>query len=447
MNPSLKEMLAHLPDPLPVPTSGPVDWPAVTIPGSKSLTNRALPLAAVAKGSSLITGALFSEDTEVMTDSLRKLGINVTAEPDQRDPLVGGGQFRVDGCGGRIPVSRAQLFLGNSGTSIRFLAALLATATGDYLLDGIERMRQRPIGDLTRALNSLGVDASCQMDNNCPPVRIQTAGLTGGSIDVPGNVSSQFLSALLMAAPMASGPLTIAVSGTLVSKPYVDMTLATMKRFGIEPESVDPYRSFQFAGNQIYRGIEYAVEPDASSASYFFAAAAITGGKVTVNGLTSSSLQGDFGLVDILRQMGCEVTESENATTVVGGPLKGVNVDMNAISDMVPTLAAVACFADSPTTITNVAHIRDKECDRISAVAAELTKLGVKVDEKPDSLTIHPDVSKMQGTAVDTYNDHRMAMSLATIGLKIPGVEIRNPRCSEKTFPNFFPLLKRLLGE
>lgn len=419
---------------------------AVRVPGSKSYSNRALPIAALAKGRSTLTGILDSEDTEVMMESLGRLGIDVVHSKEDQ-------VAEVDGCAGDIPVKEADLFLANSGTSIRFLAALVALGNGVYRLDGIERMRQRPIGDLLRTLRQLGVDARSELDNDCPPVRIRGRGIDGGEVSIRGDISSQFLSALLIAAPLAKGPLTIRVEGPLVSKPYVDMTLATMEAFGAA-FAREGYESFHFPGQCHYQGRTYAIEPDASAASYFFGLAAISRGTITIHGLGSHSLQGDLGFVRVLERMGAKVTMTEEATTVTGGPLHGIEADLFNMSDTVPTLAAVACFADSPTSIRNVANIRHKETDRIHALVTELRKTGIIVDEHPDGLTIHPPItgssnngtSGLRGAEFDTYNDHRMAMSLSLLGLGIPGVVIRDPGCTRKTYPGYFDDLAMVTG-
>jgi 3-phosphoshikimate 1-carboxyvinyltransferase len=309
-------------------------------------------------------------------------------------------------------------------------------------------MRERPIGDLLSALQACGVKAFSEMGDGCPPVVIETEGLTGPGAVIKGETSSQFVSALLMVAPWNErGCLGfgIQLDGQLVSVPYIRMTEAMMRHWGAQwrYEADQRTYSFDFDSRESYFGPdEYAIEPDASAASYFWAAAAVAGGRVTVAGLTRKSLQGDVRFVDLLAEMGCRVEECEAGITVHGGRLRGIDADMNDISDTVMTLSAVACFAEGPTTIRNVAHIRHKETDRIAALATELRKLGAFVEERSDGLTINP--APMRGCAVDTYNDHRMAMSLALIGLKVPGVVIRNPGCVAKTYPGFWGDLDRL---
>jgi 3-phosphoshikimate 1-carboxyvinyltransferase len=427
-------------DPLPVtPPRGPIRG-RVRPPGSKSLTNRALIVAALAGGRSRLSGVLDSDDTRVMVESLRRLGIRVDHDSERAEAVV-------DGCGGRPPADSADLWLENSGTSIRFLTALCTLGEGRYRLDGNTRMRQRPIGDLLRALGALGADVVGETEGECPPVRVAARGLTGGSAEVDGGISSQFLSALLMAAPAALGPVELRLTGELVSQPYVEMTLAVMHSFGVtvERDSASSSAPLVFRTQPAaYQPADYAIEPDASAASYFFGAAAVTGGEVTVEGLSRDSLQGDLAFVDVLERMGCRIESRENAVTVAGGLLKGVDVDMNAISDTAQTLAAVAVFADGPTRIRNIAHVRHKETDRIAAVATELRRLGIQVEERADGLTIHP--GPVRPSVIETYNDHRMAMSFALIGLRSPGIRITNPGCTAKTYPGFWDDLAKLTG-
>ncbi len=404
-------------------------------PGSKSITNRALICAALAEGESELVGTLDSDDTRVMIDGLRALGISISV--DEIGETIG-----VTGCGGSLPAQKANLFVGNSGTTIRFLTAAVTLGHGEYRLDGIQRMRERPIGDLADALNQLGAKVICEGVGDCPPVRVKAHGLQGGVATVRGNISSQFLSGLLMAAPCAEQEVTLRVEGTLVSVPYVAMTLRVMESFGVSGQASSDYSKIQIPSPCHYQSCRYAIEPDASAASYFWAVAAITGGKVTVRGLNSESLQGDIGFVDCLRQMGCQVQYQADSITVLGGPLVGIDVDMNAISDTVQTLAVVALFAEGPTRIRNVAHVRHKETDRITALATELRKLGAEVQESADGLEITP--GKMPPATVDTYNDHRMAMSFAIAGIKSPGIVIRDPGCTAKTYPEFFSALATL---
>jgi len=410
----------------------------VRVPGSKSITTRALILAALshpAKGSEL-RGVLRSEDTEVMIDALRMLDMRVrTAWPEDVVHVRRGIFRRI------IPAAAADLFVANSGTSMRFLTALVSLGQGRYRIDGVSRMRERPIEDLLSALRQLGVRAASEQQNGYPPVVIEADGLRGGRARIHGDVSSQFLSGLLLVAPLAESEITIEVDGPLVSAPYVAMTVAMMHEFGVDVDT-DGASYFRVPIRPWYEARSWEIEPDASAASYFFAAAAITRGQVTVAGLSSSSLQGDVRFMDVLKDMGCRLAGGPEGYTVAGGPLHGIDVDMNAISDCVMTLAAVACFAKGPTTIRNVAHIRHKETDRLQALTAELRKIGALVEEAADGLTIIP--GALHGAAIDTYNDHRMAMSMALVGLTIPGIVIRNPGCVAKTYPRFFEDLQRL---
>jgi 3-phosphoshikimate 1-carboxyvinyltransferase len=333
----------------------------VRVPGSKSITNRALILAALSqpdKGSEL-RGVLRSEDTEVLIDALHMLDLRVRTDWPEATVHVRRGVF-----GRIIPAAAADLFVANSGTSMRFLTALVSLGQGRYRIDGVSRMRERPIEDLLAALRQLGVEASCEQRSGYPPVLIEANGLSGGQVRIRGDVSSQFLSGLLMAAPLARAEITIAVDGPLVSAPYVAMTVAMMREFGVDVDT-DGRSYFRVPTRPWYEARRWDIEPDASAASYFFGTAAITRGQVTVAGLGSSSLQGDIRFVDVLREMGCQVADDPQGYTVVGGPLRGIDVDMNSISDCVMTLAAVACFAKGPTTIRNVAHIRYKETDRL----------------------------------------------------------------------------------
>jgi 3-phosphoshikimate 1-carboxyvinyltransferase len=444
----------------------------VGVPGSKSITNRALILAALtARGyACALRGALRSEDTEVMIEGLRTLGFRVLT--DWPDSVV-----CVNSEAGQpiIPVRSAELWVANSGTTMRFLTALVSLGEGRYRLEGVPRMRERPMGDLLDALRQLGVDAFSEQQNECPPVVVRANSLNGGRIRMRGDVSSQFLSALLMVAPFARGTVDIELQGPLVSEPYVRMTLKMVRQFGsgviledypgLDDELPsdfhifgrgdhphDPQKLIEAAA--FHEGFdprkhtllqEYQIEPDASAASYFWASAAITGGEVTVPHLNKHSLQGDVCFLEVLADMGCQVIEGTAGVAVRGGPLRGIDVDMNDISDTVMTLAAVACFAEGPTTIRNVAHIRHKETDRLRALATELRRVGAGVEEFADGLTITP--RPLHGAEIETYNDHRMAMSMALIGLKVPGIVIRNPGCVAKTYPGFFADLEKLRGD
>jgi 3-phosphoshikimate 1-carboxyvinyltransferase len=410
----------------------------VTVPGSKSITNRALVLAALGGIHSCeLRGALQSEDTAVMLDALRVLGLEVVVDDEDPTEIFISHPEQLE----QAPAT-AGLFVANSGTTIRFLTAMLGLLKGRYRLDGVPRMRERPIEELLDGMRQLGVDARSELGNECPPVVVNATGVMGGTAKIRGDRSSQFLSGLLMVGPFTPTETVIEIDGSLVSEPYVAMTLAMIEQFGYCVD-VGPGHRYRFPPNQgrHYCGT-YTIEPDASAASYFWAAAAITGGRVTVSGLNRTSLQGDVRFVDVLQQMGCRVEECDAGITVHGGKLRGVDVDMNDISDTVMTLGAVACFAEGPTTIRNVGHIRHKETDRIAALATELRKLGAEVEEREDGLTLTP--RPLRGAAVDTYNDHRMAMSLALVGLKVPGVVIRNPGCVAKTYPGFWQDLMKV---
>jgi 3-phosphoshikimate 1-carboxyvinyltransferase len=419
-------------DRIEVAPTGPLNA-TIRPPGSKSITNRALICAALAAGESRLTGALESEDTGVMVAALQTLGLDVRHD-------VATQSMRVVGGAGSLPQARADLHVENSGTTLRFLTAMLSACRGEFRLDGIARMRERPIGDLLDALQQLGGTAVSKAGNGCPPVQITGTGLRGGETTIRGNISSQFLSGLLMAAPYAEQSVTINVAGELVSKPYVTMTLGVMSSFGIDVDDSDLTR-FEIPTGQ-YHGTDYAIEPDASAASYFWGAAAVTGGTMTVEGLSREALQGDVKFCDCLEQMGCEVHWAADRVTVRGGELRGIEVDMNSISDTVQTLAVVALLAKGPTTITGVAHIRHKETDRIGDLARELRKLGADVEELADGLRITP--NELRSAEIDTYNDHRMAMSFALAGLRVSGVVIKDPGCTRKTYPNFFQDLANL---
>lgn len=423
-------------DPLPIqPLTAPVDA-VVPVPGSKSYTNRALLIAALADGHSVLRGALFSDDTDRMADSLRRLGIRVEEDRDDY-------RFEVWGEGGRIPAETAELFIGNAGTATRFLTAMVALGHGRYVLDGVPRMRERPIQPLLDALRALGVKAESQFGTGCPPVVIEAQGVAGGEIRIPGNLSSQYFSALLQIGPLTRNGLTLHVDGEMVSKPYIDITASIMADFGAPMARDWEYTVFQVEGSRRYTAREYVIEPDASSASYFFAAAALTGGKVRVDNIGSASAQGDLKFLHALEEMGCTVTWGETWIEVQGPEkLKGIVIDANAFSDMAQTLSALGPFVDGQLEIRNVAHNRVKECDRIAASVAELRRLGQEVEEFPDGLRVTP--RPVTPAVVQTYDDHRMAMAFALVGLKAPGVAIADPGCTAKTVPAYWELLETL---
>ncbi|MEQ9409609.1 MAG: 3-phosphoshikimate 1-carboxyvinyltransferase [Fuerstiella sp.] len=406
-------------------------------PGSKSITNRALILAALADGTSELTGVLYSQDTQVMVESLTRLGLNVSHDPATSS-------CTVTGTAGRISAPQADLWLENSGTSIRFLTSFCCLGTGRYRLDGVSRMRERPIRDLVDTLNDLGASVACEnATSGCPPVIVdgRAGRLPGGTAQIAGGISSQFLSSLLMSAPAAEAPVRLEVTGELVSQPYVTMTLQMMKSFGVAVEHPADLSSFQIEP-QTYQARRYDIEPDASAASYFLGAAAVTGGTVRISGLSRDALQGDVEFASALEQMGCEVTWQPDSVTVSGRPLHGVDIDMNAISDTAQTLSTVAVFADSPTTIRNVGHMRHKETDRIAAVVTELQRAGIQAEELEDGLRIFP--GHPRPSEIHTYDDHRMAMSFSLLGLRAEGIRILDPGCTGKTYPAYFQDLDRL---
>ena len=407
----------------------------IAVPGSKSYTNRALLVAAMAGGVSTLTGALFSDDTRYMSASLRKLGVKIDADEKRAT-------FDVHGNGGEIPVSTAELYIGNSGTTSRSLTAYVSLGHGNFIIDGDEPMRHgRPIADLLAALRQIGVSARTQFENGHLPVIIEADGFMGGKTRLDVSKSSQFLTALLLIAPYAKNGMEIEVVGHR-EMPYIDITLSVMAAFGVQVIN-DDYKYFRIEGGQQYHPRVYNIEPDASNASYFLAAAALTGGRVTVQHLHTDSAQGDVQFVDILEQMGCQANISNTGITVIGPrQLKGIDVDMRRISDTALTLAAIAPFADSKVTIRNIEHTRWQETDRIHAMVTELRKLGVPVVEHQDGLEISP--APITPAAIDTYEDHRMAMAFSLIGLKVDGVQINNPACVSKTFPNYFEVLEQL---
>lgn len=407
----------------------------IAIPGSKSFTNRALLIAALANGNSILTGALFSDDTHYMCNALRKLGIQITENKDQST-------FHVTGNGGNIPVPGAELYVGNSGTTTRSLISYVSLGHGEFVLDGDEPMRHsRPMSDLLDALTQLGVTARSQFNNGHLPIIVQADGIKGGKTILDASKSSQFLTSLMLIAPYTESGIEIEVIGDLKT-PYIDITIAVMKAFGANVKHKE-YRQFNIVGGQQYQACAYHIEPDASSASYFFAAAALTGGSVTVQHLSPDSAQGDVQFVYVLEKMGCQVSVSDAGITVIGPhQLIGIDVDMKDISDTALTVAAIAPFADSKVVIRNIEHTRWQETDRIHAMVTELRKLGVVVVEHQDGLEISP--SQITPAAIDTYNDHRVAMAFSLIGLKVPGVRIKDPDCVSKTFPNYFEVLQEL---
>lgn len=408
------------------------------MPGSKSISNRALLLSALAEGSTLLVDLLDADDTRVMREAMTALGVALTTAD---------GGLRVDGCAGRFPAREAQLFLGNAGTAFRSLTAALAFADGRYELDGVVRMRERPIGDLVDALNELGARIRYIDRAGFPPLRIEPArSLSGARVAVRGDVSSQFLSGLLMAAPMVAPPggLRIGVQGTLISRPYVQMTIALMQRFGVV---VQEDRGEFVVPAGIYRSPgRFVVEGDASGASYFLALGAIAGGPVRVEGVGRDSVQGDVRFADALAAMGARIEVGEQHITArapEGGRLRGIDADFNHIPDAAMTIAVAALFADGPSTLRNIGSWRVKETDRIAAMTAELRKLGAEVEEGTDWLRVTPPATWREA-AIDTYDDHRIAMCFSLAAVAGLPVHIRDPKCVAKTFPDYFDRLAAL---
>ncbi len=405
---------------------------SVRIPGSKSVTHRALITAGLADGESLLKEFLSCEDTLYTLNALRELGVQISTE---------GEKTIVSGTGGKFPFDqgRKEIFLGNSGTSYRLLLSTVALARGDYILTGTPRMQERPIGDLVRALNKLGVEASCMERENSPPVLIRAKGIHGGRVEIPGELSSQYVSSILLSGPYAEKEVEIEIRGRLVSRPYVDITLDVMKMFGVEVNR-DGYRCFRISAGQRYHPCQFIIEGDVSAASYFWGAAAVTGGTLTTENIhPHTTRQGDVVLLDILEEMGCRVERETERVVVQGGELSGIEVDMGAMPDMVPTLAAIALFARGKTAIRNVSHLRLKESDRLGAVALEWGRLGGRVEELEDGIIIHGG-ERLSGGVMDPHNDHRLAMSLAIAGLRVPGIKIKNEHCVNKSFPGFWEL-------
>jgi 3-phosphoshikimate 1-carboxyvinyltransferase len=426
--------LKIIPDLEIIPLTGPLDA-RVAVPGSKSITNRAMILAAMAQGRSVLDSVLVSDDTRYMTDALRTLGFLVETDEQAHRITVGGR-------GGVIPAHGGEIFVGGAGTVMRFIVAMVTLGEGRFRIDGNQRMRQRPIGPQLDAMQRLGASVYSERNNNCPPVIVDAsrARFEGGTTSIDARVSSQFVSAMLMPAPIWKAGLKLGVIGD-AARPFIDMTLRLMEAWGAH--SIVDADQIVVSGGQWYRAQRFVVEPDASSASYFAAAAALLGGTVRIEGLASNSVQGDIGFLGVLQRMGARVTWHPDCVEVAGtGQLTGVDVAMNSMPDMVPTLAAIAPFASSLTKIRNVAFIRHHESDRIRALATELRRIGADVNETEDGLEIRP--STMHPAPIETYDDHRIAMSFAVLGLKLPGLKIKHPGCVAKTFPDFFDRLAAL---
>jgi len=418
-----------------MPATRPLDA-TVRLPGSKSLTNRALIAAALADGHSILSGLLLADDTRLMIEALGALGGAITVDE-------AGLAAEVTGCGGQLAATEADIHCGNAGTVMRFVTALCATGHGLFRLDGVPRMRERPIAALTDALRRLGTGVEFPEREGFPPVVVHAGGLRGGRVLLEDPPSSQMISALLLAAPYAMSDVFVEARGDVPSMPYLKMTTALMDQFGVAVLSqyVPGCAKFIVSAPQRFQALPLTIEPDASNATYFLTAPAIAGGSITVEGLGTQSVQGDARFVDVLEAMGCTITRGKDFLSVQGPPtgtrLKGIDVDLNDMPDTAQTLAVAALFAEGPTTIRNVASLRVKETDRITAMAHELIKLGATVTTRDDGLTIEPP-TRPQAASIETYDDHRMAMSFALAGLGIPGVVIRNPECCAKTFPDFF---------
>lgn len=409
----------------------------VHIPGSKSITNRALLIAALASGTSTLRNVLFSDDTEYMIGALLKLGIGLDIDRERNEIVV-------YGRGGELDVPKDPIFIGNSGTCARFLTTAVALGHGKYVIDGNERMRQRPIQDLVDGLKGLGVAVTTIGDTGCPPLTVDADGLRGGETTVSGSTSSQYLSSILLSAPYAASQVTINVKGKLVSRPYVVMSARMMLQFGARVSWKDDREITVFTDKK-YMGQEYVIESDYSSASYFAGAAALVGGHVAMTQLPANPLQGDAAFLGIIEQMGARVEQHDDTVEVTGaGKLIGVDVDMYDCSDLVPTVAVLGAFASGKTRISNVENIRVKESDRIAAVTAELRRIGARVEEFKDGLEVEGG-KPLHGASIKTYDDHRVAMAFSIAGLKVKGIKIEDPGCVAKTYPKFFDEFLKLV--
>jgi 3-phosphoshikimate 1-carboxyvinyltransferase len=409
----------------------------VNLPGSKSLSNRALLLAALAEGTTKITNLLESDDTRHMLNALKQLGIEYRLSDDKTECIVvgNGGPINSD--------SFEELFLGNAGTAMRPLCAALCLGEGSYLLTGEPRMKERPIGHLVDSLRQAGANINYIETEGYPPLQIEANGISGGNVEIEGAISSQFLTALLLASPMAKEDMTISIIGELVSKPYIDITLHIMKEFGVDVIN-DNYEKFSIKGGQTYKAVDsFMVEGDASSASYFLAAAAIKGGTVKVTGIGKNSIQGDVAFADVLEKMGAKVEWGDDFVSVTKGELNAVDMDFNHIPDAAMTIATTALFAKGTTTLRNIYNWRVKETDRLFAMATELRKVGAEVEEGEDYLKITPP-KQLKHADIDTYDDHRMAMCFSLLALDSISVTINEPECTAKTFPSYFEVLESI---
>jgi 3-phosphoshikimate 1-carboxyvinyltransferase len=404
----------------------------VNVPGSKSYTHRLLIASALSDGICTLKNCLRSEDTLLTLEALRKMDVRI-------DDIKTG--ITVHGNMGALKACHEPLFLGNSGTSMRLLTGVAALGKGEYTLTGTSRMSERPIEDLLDGLSSLGVAARSVNNNGCPPVVIKGGKIKGGRIELKCNLSSQFLSSILLIAPYTERGVEIEVIEGPVSKPYIDMTIDIMAKFGVDVKR-DGYLKFGIEGRRCYRAGNYYVEPDCSQAGYFWAAAAVTGSEIKVKGITKESRQGDLKLTGLLERMGCEIVFENDGISVKGGSLSGIEADMSDMPDMVPTLAVVASFAKGTTVIKNVGHLKAKESDRLSAVVNELSKTGIEANCTGTDLAVKGGTPR--GAEIDTYSDHRIAMSFAVAGLRIPGIFIKDEKCVEKSFPDFWNVLETL---
>lgn len=406
----------------------------VTMPGSKSYTQRAMIMASLADGDSCLKGPLLSEDTGYLTEALRLLGAGIE---------IHNGDMLVQGTAGRISNPKKEIYLGNNGTAMRLLTTVVCLGKGEFLLTGAPRLLERPIQPLLEALNTLGAEARSKGKQGFPPVVIRADGLQGGKIQLRNIESSQYISSLLISAPFARDDFILELQGTIPSMPYVEMTKALMKQFGVEVNKESPTR-FSIKNGQKYKGITCRIEGDVSSASYFFLAAALCQGRVRVEPIIPNTLQGDIAFLKVLEELGCEVIRGDHWVEVTEGRLKSGEIifDFGDMPDMVPTLAVLAACRPGRTIIKNVAHLRIKESNRLEALARELTKTGIKAQETEDGLII--DGGKPHEAEIETYNDHRIAMSFAVLGLAVSGIKIKDPDCVQKSFPGFWEELKKI---
>ncbi len=406
----------------------------ISVPGSKSYTQRALITSALARGRSILKGPLISEDTDYLIQALRSLGANIAR---QHHDLV------VEGTGGKLATPSSSLYLGNNGTGLRFLTSTVSLGRGTFILDGNSRMRQRPIQPLVDALNQMGVGARCVEGNGCPPVEVRARGLLGGKTRLNRGLSSQYVSSLLLAAPYAEKDTEIEICLPFPSWPYIRLTLDVMTRFGVEVSVLED-RLFHIKSLQVYKPREYVIEGDLSSATYFMAAAAILGQTVRISNIKADSLQGDLRFLQVLETMGCKVSASEQGVEVTG-PLSNhedLSFDLNDVPDMVPALAVVSAFRKGKTALKNILHLRVKESDRVAALTRELRKIGARAEETADEIIVQGIATR--GAEIECYSDHRIAMSFAIAGLAIEGISIKDPGCVKKSFPDFWEKIEAL---